>query len=419
MSPPDRRRILALVLAGGAGNRMGVLTEARAKPALPFAGAYRLIDFPLSNCVHSRIRDVWVIEQFEPHLLNDHLVNGRPWDLDRTYGGLRIMPPYSATGGTRISKGNADAIYQNREAIRRFAPDLILVLSADHVYRLDYRDVIECHESHDATVTMVTTRVPPDEASRFGNVTIADDGHVSAFAYKPEHPTTDVATAEVFVYEPAALLGTLDQIAAAADDDEDGPRLGDYGHALLPRLVAGGGAWAYPLDGYWRDVGVIDSYWRAHMDLTGEGARLDPDDAEWPVLTFGTQRMPARVSASARLDAALIAPGCEIRGTVERSVLSPGVLVEEGAIVRDSVIFHDVVIRAGATVDASIVDSRVVIGREAVVGAPPSTGSAPTITVIGQGARLADGAQIAAGSSISPAPDDGTRAGRRGGAGPA
>jgi glucose-1-phosphate adenylyltransferase len=351
-----RGSILALVLAGGEGGRLGPLTDDRAKPAMPFAGVYKLIDFPLSNCHHSRVSDVWVIQQYEPHSLSEHLSNGRPWDLDRTFGGLRVVHP--ATGDaeeTGLYQGNADAIYRSCEAIEEFDPEVILVVSADAVYKLDYRDVVEAHHERGAEVTMVTTAVPLGQAGRFGTVKLAKDGRVTDFAYKPDEPDSKVVTTEVFVYDARVLLETLSKLAA--DDGE----LADFGDELLPMLVERGKAYAYDLGGYWKDVGTIESYWQAHMDLLEPEPRLDLDDPAWPILTLASQRPPARIEASAKIEGSLISPGCAVRGHVVRSVLGPGVVVEEEAEVVDSVVLADA--RIAVPVSRAIVDSEVEVER--------------------------------------------------------
>ena len=403
-----RPKILALILAGGAGGRLGVLTEHRAKPALPFAGTLRLIDFSLSNCLHSGLTDVWVIEQYQLHTLNDHLANGRPWDLDRTYGGLQVLPPSvegddedgdgdsEEAGKERqggLAEGNADAIYRQRRLLREFAPDLVVVLSADHVYQLDYRDVIDFHQAHDAEVTAVTTRVPAgDKASRFGVVQTDPDGRVTEFAYKPDEPRGDQITAEVFVYDAARLLDTLDEIV------KEGGELKDYGDELLPRLVKGGRTWAFPLEGYWRDVGTVESYWQAHADLLASGDKLGLDRPDWPILTYGPQHLPARFLGQAKVANSLVSPGCTVGGEVTDSVLSPGVIVEPGAVVTGSILLHGAWIKAGARVRKTIVDEGAVVGPRAMVG-----GEEGKPTVIGQGAQVPAGSRLAPGEEAPPA----------------
>ena len=346
-----RRRgsILALVLAGGEGGRLSPLTDERAKPALPFGGTYRLIDFPLSNCHHSRMSDVWVLQQYEAHSLSEYLANGRPWDLDRTFGGLRVVQPYLGDEESGWYEGNADAIHRNREAIADFDPKIVLVLSADAVYTLDYDAVVVRHVERGAEVTMVTSRVPRDEAGRYGIVEADADGQVERFEYKPERPRSDVVTAEVFVYDAAVLLDTLADVSASDDD------AADFGHALLPALVDRGRAYADELPGYWRDVGTVDSYWAAHMDLLGpDGPPLD--DPGWPILTRPQIRRPAHVAAGARVEDSLISPACRVDGEVVRSVLGPGVVVERGARVEDAVVLPDAVLATGASVRCAVVD---------------------------------------------------------------
>ncbi len=396
-----RSRVLALILAGGEGSRLDVLTERRAKPAMPFAGVYRLIDFPLSNCAHSAISDVWVMEQYRPHSLNDHLANGRPWDLDRSHGGLRVLPPYVARddeGG--FAQGNADAIFRQRQFIREWDPDLLLVLSTDHIYTLDYRDVLDHHRQTGADVTLVTTRVDWTDAGRFGVVEIGDDDCVTGFQYKPDQPRSDTVTTEVFLYDAPKLLDTLEQLAADQATDDDEPALQDFGDELLPQLVAEGSAYAFALDGYWRDVGTPDSYWTAHMDLLRPDPPLHLDDPAWPILTPGDQRLPARLFASARVDDGLISPGCAVRGTVIRSVLAPGVIIEEGATVRDSVLLQEARVEAGATIDRAIIDARVRVGTGARVGEAGEGGveSAEELVLVGMDATIPAGARVPAGA---------------------
>lgn len=408
----SRDKVLALIMAGGEGSRMDVLTRRRAKPVLPYGGMYRLIDFPLSNCVHSGISDVWIIEQYQPYSLNEHLANGRPWDLDRTHGGLRLLQPHQGGGESGWHQGNADAIYKNRREIRAADADLILVLSADHVYKLDYRAVIDAHRDRDAGLTLVTTRVPREQAGRFGTVKVGDMGRVTAFEYKPESPPSDLVTTEVFVYDARTLLETLDTLAAERGTDEEGEQesLEDFGDLLVPRLVQQGQACEYRLEGYWRDVGTPESYWRAHMDLRAVDPKLNLDDPRWPIFTPGIQRGAARVDATARIETGLISPACAIRGHVAHSVLGPGVVVEDGATVRSSILLGDCVVGAGATVDGAILDEGVRVGRAEVgerrgrtEGAESPSLSDSDLVLVGQGAHIADGSRIPAGGHVEPA----------------
>ncbi len=370
-----RRRLLALVLAGGEGGRLGALTDERAKPVIPFAGVYRLIDFPLSNCLHSGVSDVWVLQQYEPRRLTEHLAGGRPWDLDRTYGGLRVVHPYLGDAEAGWYRGNADALYRNLEALSEFGPDLVLVLSADHVYKLDYRDVADTHRATGAEVTVVTTEVPRADAHRFGLVDVDGDGRIAAFEYKPDEPRGAVATAEVFLYDADVLSGVLEEIAAAREPDASH---GDFGDELLPRFIERGRAFAHRLDGYWRDVGTVPSYWGAHMELLSADPPLRLDDRGWPILSSAPQRPPAFVGRAAEVEDSLISPGCRVAGRVQRSVLSPGVVVEEGASVSDAVLLHDVVVRRGARVATAVIDAGAGLDAGAEVeGAPEEPAVVP------------------------------------------
>ena len=403
-------KVLALVLAGGEGGRLDVLTEDRAKPAMPYAGVYRLIDFPLSNCHHSGISDVWVLQQYEPHSLAEHLANGRPWDLDRTHGGLRVLHPYTGDQKSGWYQGNADAIHRNRDPIEEFEPELILVLSADHVYKLDYGAVIDEHRERGAELTMVTTQVPLEQAGRFGNVRADGEGRVVDFAYKPDEPISEVVTTEVFVYDTQVLLDTLGELAGQDDGagedtgDEAGEDTGlrDFGHQLLPQLVERGKVIAYPLESYWKDVGTIASYWQAHMELVRPKPPIDLDEPGWPILTSSPQRPPARITRTAQVENALVSPACIVRGEVVRSVLGPGVLVEEGAVVRDSILMHNAVVEAGAVVESAILDVEVTVGQGARVGASVATEDLADddVAVAGKRARIPAGAEIPPGARL-------------------
>lgn len=356
----NKIKVLAVVLAGGKGSRLGLLTENRAKPVMPFAGFYRLIDFALSNCVHSGISDVWVVEQYQLHTLNEHLSSGRPWDLDRTYGGLRVLPPFkNESEKDGFAFGNADAIYRHLDFIEEFNPDILLVLSADHVYRMDFRDAINTHLEKKASVTMVTTKLPKNEpASRFGVVKVNKQGRVTKFDYKPEKPEGDLITTEIFVYDAKILLETLKKLNEGKRETKD------YGDELLPYLVEQGKAFAHRLDGYWRDVGTIESYYESQMDLLDEKAKIFFDDAEWQIFTLAEQRIPAFVAREAEINNCLIANGSKIYGSVAHSVLSSGVRVEKNAKISDSIILPDAAIETGVKLKRVIVDSNVRVTKE-------------------------------------------------------
>lgn len=356
----NKKKVLALILAGGKGGRLGILTDDKAKPVMPFGGAYRLIDFALSNCVHSKIDDVWVIEQYQLHTLNEHLSNGRPWDLDRTRGGLQVLPPFeNESEKDGFAGGNADAIYRHTEFIETFAPDVLLVLSADHVYKMDFRDAIQTHLEKKATVTMVTTSLPEGEnASRFGVVKTNKDGRVTQFDYKPEKPESDLITTEVFVYDAKILLETLKKLKKEKGE------LKDYGDELLPLLVKQGKAFEHRHKSYWRDVGTIESYYKSQMDLLDERTEIFFADENWQVFTLSEQRIPAFVSAKAVVTNCLIANGAKVYGSVSRAILSSGAVVEKGAEVSDSILLPNASIEAGVKLRRVIVDSSVRVTKE-------------------------------------------------------
>ena len=401
-----RSRVLAIVLAGGKGSRMDVLTRERAKPAMPFAGVYRLIDFPLSNLHHSGVDDVWLSVQYQARSLDEDVANGRPWDLDRTRGGLRLLPPEQGSGGDDegFAEGNADVLYRQRDLIRAADPELVLVLSADHVYRFDYADAVATHRSADADCTVVTSKVPRDQASNHATVTAAKDGRVTGFAYKPERPRTGVVAAEIFVYRPAALLETLEALHRELETEADeGTGLGDFGEHLVPRLVKSGRVQTHAMDGYWKDVGRPTAYIAAHRDLlAGRVGQLD--EPQWPILTRELQRAPAHVHTGARVDDSLIAPGCSVRGTVRRSVLGPGVTVEKGAVVSDSILFSDVVVESGARLSWSIVDSRTRVAGGARVGGRPGgdTATDEDLVLIGKDSVVGERVVVGRGARLEP-----------------
>jgi glucose-1-phosphate adenylyltransferase len=355
-------RILAMVLAGGQGGRMELLTEHRAKPAVPFAGDHRLVDVVLSNCRHAGIDDVWVLEQYNPVSLASHLANGRPWDLDRTTGGLLLLHPRQGGDRGGWHTGTADALWRHADLVRRHAPDALVLLSADALYRIDYRELVREHLASGAVLTAVTTEVDPADAGRYGVVQVSG-GRITDYAYKPDQPVGNLVTNEVFVLDPGPALDVLERLGAQTDDLED---LGD---GLLPALVEAGQAREHRFDGYWRDVGTVDAYWAAHQDLVADEPPFPLEQPDWPLLTRPAGHGPARVRGGAA-SSSLLSAGSDVAGTVERSVLSPGVVVEAGAVVRDAVLLHDVVVRAGATVERAVVDAGTEIMSGVQVGGP-------------------------------------------------
>ena len=407
--------ILAIIQAGGAGGRMDVLTLERAKPALPFGGSYQLLDFPLSNLVNSHVADVWLSVQYQASALEDQVLNGRPWDLDRTRGGLRLLMPQQGRGSMDeegFAAGNADELYRLRDQIRDAAPDLVIVMSADHVYRLDYRDVVATHQEKDAEVTVVVTDLDgayAEDPADHAVVEVNRLGRVTSFAYKPDEPASGTVATEVFVYRPDVLVEVLEQLhhelsdePHEGDDDEGDSGLGDFGDLLLPRLVERGKAYAHRLEGYWRDLGQPHHFLNAHLELLAGEADLFRSD--WPIHTHQPQREPALVRDGAVISESLLSPGCVVAGKVTRSVLGPGVVVEAGAEVTESVVFRDTVVRRGATVTRSIVDTGCELADGAVVGSGSvALDDADAIPVVGRDSRVSSelppGARLAPGTS--------------------
>ena len=392
-----RLRPLVIVLAGGAGGRLELLTRDRAKPAVPFAGSHRLIDFPMSNCRNAGLTDVWISQQFNPISLSDHLSNGRPWDLDRTSGGLLVLQPrLGHDARTGFQRGTADAIWRYAPLIRDFGPDAVVVVSADAVYKLDYAALVDEHVEADADVTIVTTEVDPDDAGRYGVVQAAG-GRIREYVYKPDEARGNLIANEVFAFRPSALLDTLDDLGA--DAGEDG--LEDLGNALLPELVDRGGAREHRFEGYWRDVGTIPAYWDAHQELLSDEPPIDLDDPAWPVLTRAPAAHAAsRITAGGSVEASLLAPAARISGVVSRSVIGRGAVVEAGAVVSESVILPGAVVRAGARVTRAIIDDGVTVSRDAEVG-----DAGGDIALVGLRATVEAEAAVPAGGRF-PAVDD-------------
>lgn len=364
MAPPS---VVTIVLAGGAGARLRALTSDRAKPAVPFGAGYHLVDFALSNAANSGLRDVWVIQQFHPVSLGAHLRSGRPWDLDRLDGGLLVLHPSQGTGRDGFHFGTTDALWKQVESLRRAAPEVTLVVSADAVYRLDYDEIVRDHQASFAEVTMVTTRVEPRDAGRYGVVEVDDAGAVTSYRYKPEDPASDLVCAEIFVFNTAALIARLESAHEEASASGDGDP-GDIGDNVLPEMVAAGHAREWRHAGYWRDVGTIASYWAGHMDLLGEPPVHELDLPGWPLRTVSSFSGPARTGPQAQVTRSLLGRGAVVRGSVEHSVIGPGAVVELGARVRDSVILPGAVVRAGARVETAVVDSHVEVPADAKVG---------------------------------------------------
>ncbi len=403
-----RPKVLAIVQAGGQGARMDVLTRERAKPALPYAGQYQLVDFGLSSLAHSGVTDVWLSVQYLGASLHKHVAAGRPWDLDRTRGGLQWLAPEQGSGSAAqsgFSEGNGDDLYRNLDAIRNFGADVVLVLSADQVFRLDLRDVIDQHLDNGSSCTIVTTEVSRSQAAAKAVVGVGAGGAVTGLDYKPEHPDATTIAAEIFAYQPSRLAAALEDLRAervdAADGDDSG--IGDFGEHLIPRLVEDGSVHAFALPGYWRDLGTPSEYVAAHRDLLA--GRVDVfDDPRWPILTRWPELPSAHVRRGASVEHSVISAGADVAGTVVGSVIGPGVRVAKDAVVEDSVVFAQTVIEAGAEVRAAVVDSRCTIGRGARVGERPpgSRIGDDRLVLVGRDSELGRGSVIPAGARLEP-----------------
>ena len=388
----------AVIMAGGEGSRMGTLTAKRTKPAVPFAGKYRIIDFTLSNCVNSEIFDVMILAQYRPHSLIEHIGAGGPWDLNRDFtGGVRIYSPYKARGSSDWYLGTADAVQQNFRFIKSSDPDFVLILSGDHIYVMNYDALIAFHIDHQADVTICSIRVPIADASRFGILNVDKSYRVTDFEEKPQQPKSDQVNMGVYLFN----IELLDKILWKDRTENDSSH--DFGKDILPRLIAEGSrVYAFPYSGYWVDVGTVNSYWKAHMDLLAEPAPIDLNDRSWVIHTRTEERPPVRISSGAQVSDSMITDGCVLSSDaiVECSVLSPGVRVMPGAIVRESVILAEAVIQAGAKVERSIIDKRVNIGGNAVVGGIDLTGD-PAITMVGKNSQLPEKIIVEAGAVIA------------------
>jgi glucose-1-phosphate adenylyltransferase len=384
-------KVRAVILAGGEGTRLKVLTVKRAKPAVPFAGKYRMIDFPMSNCVNSGIYDVLVLTQYRPHSLNDHIARGRPWDLDRSFsGGVQLLQPYKGQFDTDWYSGTANAVSQNMNFVRRGDPDYVLILSGDHVYQMNYNRLLNFHQQQGAAATVCTIPVPLDEASRYGIVDVNEDFRVRSFVEKPADPPGNLANMGVYVFN----TGILDTYLHEDEIQENSAH--DFGKNILPRMVADNlDVYAYPFEGYWIDVGTIDSYWAAHMDLLSTPPSLDLNDRTWVIHTRSEERPPIHIQSSANVIDSMITDGSVISAgaTIERSILSPGVYVGPGAVVRESIIMTDTYIDAGAVVERCITDKYVKIGNNAVVGEIQEVGDLG-LTMIGKNTRIPAGFRV-------------------------
>ena len=388
----------AFILAGGVGSRLCLLSERRAKPAVPFGGKYRIIDFALSNCVNSDIYDIGVLTQYRPTSLNEHIGTGRPWDLDRTRGGIQLLQPAPGASTSDWYQGTADAIYQNLVHLKRRRVDEVLILSGDHVYKMDYNVLYAFHRANRALLTVAVTEVPEEDVSQFGILETEGNGRIIGFKEKPQGPITSrKASMGVYLFDREALIRWLVEDAAMSDSSHD------FGKDIIPRLVARGeGVFAYQFPDYWQDVGTLDSYYEANLAFCSGTPPLDLHDPSWVIHTQSADRPPVRFEPGANVHHSMIANGCCVAGEVVNSVLFPGVIVSPGAVIRDSIVMHNTVVGAGAVLDRAIIDKRVMIGRGARVGHGDDMASnracpdhlSSGLVVVGHRAQLPEGITI-------------------------
>ncbi len=399
------KECIAMLLAGGQGSRLYALTQRLAKPAVPFGGKYRIIDFPLSNCVNSGIDTVGILTQYQPLVLNDYIGNGQPWDLDRLYGGVHVLPPYQTATGSDWYKGTANAIYQNINFIQRYSPEYVVILSGDHIYKMDYSKMLEFHKQHNADCTIAVMEVPWEEASRFGIMTAEEDGTITRFAEKPKNPESNLASMGIYIFTWSKLKKYLEEDEADTTSDND------FGKNIIPNMLAAKEHMvAYPFEGYWKDVGTIDSLWEANMDLLDPAVPLDVRDDDWRIYSRNSGRAGHYLGSNASVSNSMITEGCYVDGEVTKSVLFAGVKVGKGAVVEDSIIMPGAVIEEGAKVSYSIVAENVVIKKNAKVGCAKEQAEDAAkwgITVIGEGITVGENATVAPKAMVVKNVEDG------------
>ena len=385
-----KKECVAMLLAGGQGSRLYALTTNIAKPAVAFGAKYRIIDFPLSNCINSGIDTVGVLTQYQPLVLNEYIGNGQPWDLDRTFGGVHILSPYQAKTRSSWFEGTANAIYQNMHFMKMYNPEYILVLSGDHIYKMDYAAMLKAHKETGADCTIAAINVPLSEASRFGILNTNPDGSIYQFEEKPKVPKSTLASMGIYIFSAKKLFDYLEA------DDANPNSSKDFGKDVLPAMLnAGEKMYSYRFDGYWKDVGTIASLWEANMDLLGENPIFDVSDKAWKIHSRNPLAPPECIGTTGVVKNSMIALGCEIEGTVENSILGSNVIVEKGAVVKDAVVLANSIIKAGATVSYSIIDENVTVGENASIGKEKDPSA--EIVVLGRGITVANGVTVSEG----------------------
>lgn len=394
-----KKECVAMLLAGGQGSRLYALTKDMAKPAVPYGGKYRLIDFPLSNCVNSGIDTVGVLTQYQPLVLNDYIGNGQPWDLDKQYGGAHCLPPYQTALGAEWYKGTANAIYQNIAFVDRYNPDYVVILSGDHIYKMDYSAMLQYHKDKNADATIAVQNVPLEEASRLGIMITNGDGDIVDFEEKPAHPRSTLASMGIYIFSWKKLRQYLIDNENNPEEDKD------FGKAIIPNMLgAGEKLVAYTFEGYWKDVGTLDALWEANMDLLNPNIPIDLYDPDWKMYSRNPVLPPQYIGSNANVENSMVSEGCVIDGNIDFSVIYEGVTVEEGATVTDSIIMPGSVIKKGAKVEYAIIGENSVIGCGASIGARPETFENRDdwgIAVVGHRINVSDNASVAPKQIIS------------------
>ena len=364
-----KKKIVCMLLAGGQGSRLGVLTSSMAKPAVPFGGKYRIIDFPLSNCVNSDIDTVGVLTQYRPLALNAYLGTGQHWDLDRTNGGVFVLPPYMTEHSGRWYSGTANAIWQNRSFLDQYDPDYVLILSGDHIYKMDYTKMLKFHVANDAAATIAVLRVPMEEAHRFGIMNTDENDRIVSFEEKPKVPKSNNASMGIYIFNWKLLRDYMER------DDADPSSENDFGKNIIPAMLnAGEKMMAYPFEGYWKDVGTIQSLWEANMDLLGDPPVLELNDPSWRIYTRNPVMPPHYTDANADVKNSLVAEGCVVRGKVTHTVMFCGAKAEANTEITDSVVFPNAVVGEGCYVKKALIGENAIIGENVRIGVPPREG---------------------------------------------
>ena len=392
----SKKEWIAMLLAGGQGSRLYALTRNLAKPAVPYGGKYRIIDFPLSNCVNSGIDTVGVLTQYQPLLLNEYIGNGQPWDLDRVHGGVYVLPPYQKSSNSDWYTGTANAIYQNINFMDRYHPEYVVILSGDHIYKMDYSKMLDYQKEKNADCTIAVMEVPMEEASRFGIMATDNDGKVYEFQEKPKQPKSNLASMGIYIFTYEKLRKYL------VEDEADPESENDFGKNIIPNMLNDGQRlFAWSFDGYWKDVGTIDSLWEANMDLLNPNVPLDLYDDSWKIYARNPVMPPQYVADTAVVNNSMISEGCEVYGDAHFSVLFPGVIVEEGAKIHNSIIMPGTIVKKGAVIEYTIIAENAVIDENAKVGSDPTlTEGEWGVAVVGAGIHVGKNAVVPAKSMI-------------------